>query len=217
MKIFLDTANLDAIKKYTALGIIDGVTTNPSLIAKEQVSLEERIKAIAEIVDGPISSEVISTDVKGMLEEGRTYAKWHKNIYVKVPMTPAGLEAAHVFSKEGIRTNVTLIFNANQALLAAKAGANLISPFVGRLDDISEDGMQLISDIKDIFLNYAFKTEILVASVRHPRHAVEAAKIGADIATMPVEILDKMFQHPLTTSGLAAFLADWEKVKDLQK
>lgn len=216
MQLFLDTANIDAIKKFAAWGVVDGVTTNPSLIAKEGVSLEQRIKEIAEIVDGPISSEVVATDLEGMLEEGRRYAKWHKNVYVKVPMTAAGLQACYVLSKEGISVNVTLIFSASQALLAAKAGATLISPFIGRLDDISQDGMGLIAEILEIFSQYRYPTQVLVASIRHPRHVVDSARLGADIATMPPEVMEKLIQHPLTDKGLAAFLADWEKVKNKQ-
>jgi transaldolase len=216
MQFFLDTANLDAIKKYASWGVVDGVTTNPSLIAKEGVSLEARIKEIAEIVDGPISSEVISTDLEGMLEEGRKYATWHKNIYVKLPMTEAGLQACKTLSSEGIKINMTLIFSAGQALLCAKAGATVVSPFIGRLDDISEDGMALIAEIVEIFTNYELPTKILVASTRHPRHIIDSARLGADIATMPPDVLDKLIKHPLTDKGLAAFLADWEKVKSLQ-
>lgn len=216
MKFFLDTANLEAIKKYHAWGVVDGVTTNPSLIAKEGVSLEKRIKEIAEVVDGPISSEVVATELEGMLKEGREYAKWDPNIHVKVPATPEGLQAVKTFTDEGIKTNVTLIFSASQALLAAKAGATLVSPFIGRLDDISEDGMQLIDDIVQIFDNYEVETEVLVASIRHPRHVVDSAKIGADIATMPAEVLDKLIKHPLTDIGIQKFLDDWEKVKDKQ-
>jgi len=216
MKIFLDTANLEDIKKYVSWGVIDGVTTNPSLIAKEGVSLEKRIKEIAEVVDGPISSEVISTDVKGMLNEAHKYVEWHKNVYVKCPMTAAGLEATKILSSEGTNVNVTLIFSASQALLAAKAGAALVSPFIGRLDDISEDGVGLIADIMDIFSNYEFPTEVLAASIRHPRHVIDVARLGADIATMPVEVLDKLIQHPLTNKGIEKFLDDWKKVKDKQ-
>lgn len=216
MQFFLDTANLDEIKKYASWGIVDGVTTNPSLIAKEGVSLEKRIKEIAEVVDGPISSEVIATDLEGMLKEGRKYAKWHKNIYVKVPMTADGLRAVKVFKEEGIHTNVTLVFSASQALLAAKAGATLVSPFIGRLDDISQDGMQLISDIVQIFDNYMIDTKVLVASIRHPRHVVDAALIGADIGTMPASVLDMLIKHPLTDIGIEKFLADWKKVQDKQ-
>lgn len=216
MQIFLDTANVEEIKKYVSWGVVDGVTTNPTLIAKEGVSLEKRIKEIAEIVDGPISSEVVASDLEGMLEEGRRYAKWHKNVYVKVPMTQAGLQSCKILSSEGIQVNVTLIFSSGQALLAAKAGATLISPFIGRLDDISEDGLGLIAEISEIFLNYSFQTKILTASVRHPRHVIEAAKLGSDIATMPPEVLGKLINHPLTDKGLAAFLSDWEKVKSMQ-
>lgn len=216
MQFFLDTANLEEIKKYASWGIVDGVTTNPSLIAKEGVSLEKRIKEIAAVVDGPISSEVIATDLEGMLKEGRKYAKWHKNIYVKVPMTADGLRAVKVFKEEGIHTNVTLVFSASQALLAAKAGATLVSPFIGRLDDISQDGMQLISDIVQIFDNYMIDTKVLVASIRHPRHVVDAALIGADIGTMPASVLDMLIKHPLTDIGIEKFLADWKKVQDKQ-
>ncbi|MCL4166742.1 UNVERIFIED_CONTAM: hypothetical protein GTU68_001385 [Idotea baltica] len=217
MKFFLDTADLEAIKKYAAWGIVDGVTTNPSIIAKEGVSLEERIKEIAELVDGPISAEVIATDAEGMIEEGRKIAKWHPNVYVKVPMTSEGLKAVKVFSDEGIHTNVTLVFSVSQAVMAAKAGATLVSPFVGRLDDISEDGMQLIADIVSVYDMYGYETEVLSASIRHPMHVVDSMKLGADIATMPPSIFDKLVAHPLTDKGLAAFLKDWEKVKHLQK
>lgn len=217
MLFFLDTADIDAIKKYAAWGIVDGVTTNPSLIAKEGVKLETRIKEIAQVVDGPISAEVIATDAKEMIKEGRTIAKWHPNVYVKVPMTADGLQAVKVFSQEGIRTNVTLVFSLPQAVMAAKAGATLVSPFVGRLDDISHDGMDLISDIVESFDIYGYETLVLAASLRHPRHVVECLQVGAHIGTMPPEILDKIVKHPLTDKGLEAFLADWEKVKELQK
>lgn len=216
MQFFLDTANLEDIKKYASWGIVDGVTTNPSLIAKEGVSLEKRIKEIAKIIKGPISSEVISTDLEGMLKEGRTYARWANNIYVKVPMTATGLQAVKIFNREGIKTNVTVTFSAGQALLAAKAGATLISPFIGRLDDISEDGMALIADIVKIYRNYEFKTKVLVASIRHPRHVIEAAKLGADISTMPPAVLEQLVHHPLTDLGIKKFLDDWEKVAKLQ-
>lgn len=216
MKFFLDTANIDAIKKYTAWGIVDGVTTNPTLIAKEGVSLEKRIKEITKVVKGPVSAEVIATDTDGMIREGRKYATWGKNIYVKVPCTPEGLQAVTIFKKEGIKTNVTLVFSAGQALMVAKAGGDLVSPFIGRLDDIAEDGMHLIEEIMDIYANYGFATQVLVASIRHPRHVIDAARLGADIGTMPPEILEKLIKHPLTTSGLATFLADWEKVKGKQ-
>jgi transaldolase len=217
MQFFLDTANIEDIKKYAAWGIVDGVTTNPSLIAKEGVSLEKRTKEICEIVDGPISAEVIALDAPGMIIEGRRYAKWHKNVYVKVPMTSEGLKAVKVFTAEGIHTNVTLVFSTGQAIMAAKAGATLISPFVGRLDDISEDGMLLIKEIVEVFKNYNFKTKVLVASIRHPRHVIDAAKMGAHIGTMPPKIFDLLVAHPLTDKGIKAFLEDWEKVKGLQQ
>lgn len=211
MQFFLDTANIEDIKKYAAWGIVDGITTNPSLIAKEGASLEKRIKEIVKVVDGPISAEVISTDLKGMLSEGRRYAKWHKNIHVKVPATPEGLQAVKIFTKEKIKTNVTLVFSLGQALMAAKAGATLVSPFIGRLDDISEDGMQLIADIVTTFRNYDYQTKVLVASVRHPRHVMESALLGADICTMPAEIFEKLIRHPLTDIGIERFLSDWKK------
>ena len=217
MKFFLDTADMADIKKYAAWGIVDGVTTNPSIIAKEGVDLETRIKEIAEVVDGPISAEVVSEDAGGMIEEGRRIAKWHDNVYVKVPMTAEGLKAVKVFSEEGIHTNVTLVFSVSQAVMAAKAGATLVSPFVGRLDDISEDGMQLIAGIVHVFRTYGYGTEVLAASIRHPKHIIDSMMCGADIATMPPKLFDQLVKHPLTDSGLAAFLKDWEKVKDLQK
>ncbi len=217
MKFFLDTANLADIKKYAAFGIVDGITTNPTLIAKEGVSLEKRIKEICEVVNGPVSSEVIATDYEGMVKEGLKYAKWAKNVYVKTPMTTDGIKACQKLTNEGVNVNVTLIFSANQGLIAAKAGAKLISPFVGRLDDISENGMTVVEDLVIMMSNYQFDTEILAASIRHPRHVTEAALAGADIATIPPAVLDLMFKHPLTDKGLVTFLADWEKVKKLQK
>jgi len=217
MKFFLDTANLADIKKYAALGVVDGVTTNPSLIAKEGVSLEKRIKEICAVVKGPVSSEVIATDFDGMMKEGRKYSKWAKNVYVKTPMTPDGIRACRALTDEGVKVNVTLIFTANQGLIAAKAGAKLISPFIGRLDDISENGMTVVEDLVIMMANYNFDAEILAASIRHPRHVTEAALAGADIVTLPPAVLDLMFKHPLTDKGLATFLADWEKVKKLQK
>lgn len=217
MQFFLDTADLEQIKKYASWGIVDGVTTNPSIIAKEGVDLETRIKEIAKIVDGPISAEVVSEEAAGMIEEGERIAKWHPNVYVKVPMTSEGLKAVKYFSDNGIHTNVTLVFSVSQAVMAAKAGATLVSPFVGRLDDVSEDGMQLIADIRQAFDNYGYTTQILAASIRHPKHVVDAMAIGADIATMPPEIFDKLVKHPLTDKGLAAFLADWETAKAFQK
>jgi transaldolase len=216
MEFFLDTANVDDIKKYNEWGVVDGVTTNPSLIAKEDVSLEERIKEIAEIVDGPISTEVVATDADEMIEEARKYSKWHKNVVVKVPMTPDGMKALKVLSKEGIKVNVTLVFSAGQAILAAKNGAAYVSPFVGRLDDISEDGMALIHDIVSIYMNYKFDTKVLVASVRHPRHVIVSGLIGAEVVTMPADVLDKLIKHPKTDEGLENFLKDWEKVKSKQ-
>lgn len=217
MKFFLDTANLEDIKHYASWGIVDGVTTNPSLIAKEGVNLETRIKEIAEVVNGPISSEVVATDMRGMVEEGRKYAKWGKNIYVKLPTTEEGIKALHVLAKEGVKVNMTLVFNAGQALVVAKAGAKLVSPFIGRLDDIAEDGMKLIEEIVQIYNNYDFDTEVLVASVRHPRHVIDSARLGADVCTMPADILNKLIRHPLTDIGLKKFLEDWEKVKDKQR
>lgn len=216
MKFFLDTANLADIKKYAEWGIVDGVTTNPTLIAKEKVSLETRIKEIARVIDGPISSEVIAEDAEGMLNEARKYAKWHRNVYVKFPMTVEGLKALKLAKKRGIKVNMTLVFSASQAILAAKAGADLISPFVGRLDDISENGMGLIKDLTEIWKHYEFKSQILVASVRNPEHVIESAKLGAHIATMPPVILEALISHPLTDKGVAQFLADWKKVKKLQ-
>jgi len=213
MKFFLDTADLDDIKKYAAWGVVDGVTTNPSLIAKEGVDLGKRIKEIAKVVDGPISAEVIATDLKGMLTEGRKIAKWHKNVYVKVPMTPEGLQAVKIFSAEKIKTNVTLVFSVSQAVMAAKAGATLVSPFLGRLDDISQDGMELLADIVDVFLTYGYETEVLAASIRHPMHVVDAMRIGADIVTMPPKVFDQLVHHPLTDAGLEKFLSDWKKMK----
>lgn len=218
MKLFLDTANLDDIKKYAAWGVVDGVTTNPSLVAKEGVKLEKRIKEIAKVVNGPISAEVIATDAKGMLKEARQYAKWHKNIHVKVPCTPDGLMAVKQLSKENIKTNVTLVFSPSQALLAAKAGATLISPFIGRVDDMSYNGMQqVIGEIMNIWAHYQFESEILVASIRSIDHVEQAAEYGAHIATIPPAIFDKLIHHPLTDMGIERFLNDWKKVAGKQK
>jgi transaldolase len=212
MKIFLDTANLDELKKGAAWGIVDGVTTNPTLIAREGVPLEEQVRRICDIVDGDISAEVVTVNHKEMIEDGRRLAKIHKNIVVKIPLIREGIIAVKALAGEGIRVNVTLCFTAAQALLAAKAGASFISPFVGRLDDVGSDGMVLIRDIVAIYRNYpALKTEVLVASIRHPIHVVEAAKLGAHVSTMPPAVLRQMFAHPLTEKGLAAFLADWAK------
>ncbi len=211
MKFFIDTANIDEIRQAVALGMVDGVTTNPSLVAKEQRPFREILEEICRTVDGPISAEVISLEAEGMLREGRELAAIHPNIVIKVPMTMEGLKATKQFADEKIRTNVTLIFSASQALLAAKAGASFVSPFVGRLDDISEPGMELVSNILTIYRNYAFETEIIVASVRHPMHVVEAAMMGADIATIPFKVINQLSRHPLTDAGMAQFLADWEK------
>jgi len=211
MRFFLDTANLEELKNGVHMGIVDGVTTNPSLIAKEGVSNEEQIAKICEIVDGEVSAEVIAIDTEGMLAEGRKLAKIHKNVVVKVPLTRDGIRACSILSKEGIRVNVTLCFSAAQALLAAKAGAYFISPFVGRVDDTGWDGMELIHDIVQIYENYNFKTQILAASLRHTNHVIEAAKAGAHVGTLPFKVLNGLFDHPLTDKGLAQFLKDHEK------
>ena len=214
MKIFLDTANLESIKKFNDMGLLDGITTNPSLMSKEKGNPKDAMEEITKIIKGDVSLEVVSTDFSGMVEEGKRLRQYGDNVVVKVPMTPDGLKACKSLSSEGIPVNVTLVFSPNQALLAAKSGAKYVSPFIGRLDDIGQDGMNLIQDIKDIFKNYPhLKTEILVASVRHPMHVVDAAKIGADVVTLPPGVLDKMLQHPLTKIGLENFLKDWEKVK----
>lgn len=211
MKFFIDTANISEIKEAAALGILDGVTTNPSLVSKEGKDFRKLLDEILAIVDGPVSAEVISTNYDGILKEAREYAAIHKNIVVKVPLIKEGLKAVRTLSLENIKTNVTLCFSPTQALLAAKAGATYISPFVGRLDDISTDGMDLISQIIQIYRNYEYKTQVLVASIRHPLHVVEAALMGADVATMPFGVIDKLFNHPLTDIGLEKFLNDWKK------
>jgi transaldolase len=213
MKFFIDTANIDEIKEANRMGMVDGVTTNPSLIAKEGRDFEEVIREICGIIDGPISAEVISTDTEGMLTEARHLAGIHKNIVVKIPMTIDGLKAVRQLTEEGIHTNVTLVFSPLQALMAAKAGATYVSPFVGRLDDLSQDGMALVEQIVEIYNNYAFETEIIVASVRNPIHVLDSALMGADIATIPFNVLGKLAAHPLTDKGLESFLKDWEKVK----
>jgi transaldolase len=213
MKFFIDSGDTEEIKIANAMGIIDGVTTNPSLVAKTGKNFEALIKEICAIVDGPISAEVTAMDAPGMVSEGKKLASIHRNVVVKVPLTEAGLVATKTFSKEGIKTNVTLCFSANQALLAAKAGATYISPFIGRLDDISFNGMDLIKDIRLIYNNYNFKTEILAASIRHPVHVLDAAKLGADVATCGLKTLQQLVKHPLTDAGLKQFMADWEKRK----
>jgi transaldolase len=212
VKFFIDTANIAEIKEAASLGILDGVTTNPSLVAKEGKDFKTLLKEILEIVDGPVSAEVISTDYDGILKEARELSSMHNNIVVKVPLIKEGLKAVKTLSDEGINTNVTLCFSSSQALLAAKAGATYISPFVGRLDDISTDGMELIQQIVQIYRNYDYKTQVLVASVRHPIHLVEAALIGADVSTMPFSVINKLFNHPLTDIGLQNFLNDWKKL-----
>ena len=209
MRFFLDTANIEHIKEANEMGVICGVTTNPSLVAKEGRDFNEVIKEITEIVDGPISGEVISEDAKGMIKEGREIAAIHKNMIVKIPMTAEGLKATKVLSKEGIKTNVTLIFSATQALLAANAGATYVSPFLGRIDDISMIGMDLVRDIAEIFAVHGIETEIIAASVRNPIHVIEAAKAGADISTIPFSLVMQMLKHPLTDQGLEKFKADW--------
>ena len=212
MKFFLDTANIEEIRNAAEYGLIDGVTTNPSLVSKEGRAFKDIILEITKIVDGPISAEVVSTDATGILREAYELAKIHRNIVVKIPMIKEGMKALKQLSKDGIRTNVTLIFNPNQALIAAKLGATYVSPFVGRLDDVSEVGMDLVSDIAQIFSNYHFSTQIIVASCRHPLHIREAAILGAHVATMPFKVLEQLLKHPLTDIGLERFLKDWEKV-----
>jgi transaldolase len=218
MKLFIDTADLQEIREIASWGILDGVTTNPTLLAKSGRSLQEVIDDIFELVDGPISLEVISEKANDMVKEAKSIVskipqKYRKNVAIKIPMTSEGLQAVRTLSKEGIQTNVTLIFSANQALLAAKAGASFVSPFIGRLDDNGQEGMQVIEEIMDIFCNYDIQTEVIVASIRHPIHVIEAARLGADIATVPPNVLRKMIKHPLTDIGIKSFLKDWEKVK----
>jgi transaldolase len=212
MKFFLDTANVREIEQAVEMGVLDGVTTNPTLLAKEGRDPVQVLKEICKIVDGPVNAEVISTDFEGMIKEARRWAELSDNIVVKIPMTREGMKAVRALSEEGIPTNVTLVFSPSQALIAAKAGADYVSPFVGRLDDRSEEGMELVSKIIQIFDNYGFETEVIVASIRHPMHVVEAALMGADIATMPYAVFEKLFEHPLTDIGLAQFLKDWEKL-----
>ncbi len=211
MKFFLDTADLDEIKKYASMGLLDGITTNPSLIAKTGKTREEIIPAICDIVDGPISAEVIATDREGMVREGLVLAEIHKNVTVKLPLTEDGLSACRDLTAQNVKTNVTLCFTPVQALMAAKAGATFISPFIGRLDDLGMVGLEVIEDIREIYDNYGYATEILVASIRSPQHVRLSAKIGADVCTVPPKVLGQLIKHPLTDSGLAAFLADHEK------
>ena len=212
MKFFIDTASLKEIREAESMGILDGVTTNPSLVAKEgNVNFHEHVRTICEIVNGPVSAEVTAIDTEGMLKQGRELAKLHPNVTVKVPLTKDGLKACKTLRGEGTKVNVTLCFSANQALLAAKAGATFISPFVGRLDDIGQDGMELIRDIVQIYRNYGFETQVLTASVRHPIHVLQAAKIGSHVATMPFKVIEQLAKHPLTDIGMEKFLEDWKK------
>jgi len=213
MKIFLDTANLHFIKEFNDMGLVDGITTNPTLLAKEKEDPASLMREIVRIVKGPVSLEVVGTEPEQMVEEAHRLMKYGQNVVVKIPVTPAGLKAIRHLTQEGIHTNVTLVFSANQAILAAKAGATYVSPFIGRLDDGGQEGMELIQQIVQIFRNYKFNTEVLVASVRHPLHIIEAGKIGAQIVTLPPDILARMIKHPLTDKGLATFLGDWEKLK----
>lgn len=214
MKFFIDTANIEEIKQAAELGVLDGVTTNPSLVSKVPGKFEDILRSICEVVNGPVSAEVVSLDAEGMIREGRELAKIHKNTVVKIPITTEGLKAIKKLESEGIRVNVTLIFSATQAILAAKAGASFVSPFVGRIDDISGEGMQLVHDIVTIYDNYGFKTEVIVASIRNPMHVVTAALMGAHIATIPFKVIEQLVKHPLTDVGIERFLADWEKVKN---
>lgn len=213
MKFFLDTANLDEIREVAALGILDGVTTNPTLMSKEKDGdYRERLKEICDVVQGPTSAEVVADDAEEMVRQGRDFAKISDHIVVKIPLVPEGMKAVRALSAEDIKTNVTLCFSANQGLVAAKAGATYISPFVGRLDDVGIDGMQVVADLVEIYENYALSTQVLVASVRHPQHVTQAARLGADVATVPQKVLMQLFKHPLTDVGLELFARDWEKV-----
>ncbi len=213
MKLYLDTANLESIRRLNRMGLVDGVTTNPTLVAKEPGEFEELVVAICKEVNGPVSAEVVSQDHDGMVAEAARLARLAPNVVVKIPVTPEGLRATKTVSSKGVPVNVTLVFSANQGLLAAKAGASYISPFIGRLDDIGQRGMQVVEDLVAIRRNYGLKAQVLVGSVRHPQHVLEAAKAGADIATMPPEVMDRMMQHPLTDSGLKRFLDDWQRAK----
>jgi transaldolase len=213
MKFFIDTANVNEIREAASFGLVDGVTTNPSLVAKEGKDFRKLLEEICSIVDGPISAEVISLEFKGMMKEAHELSKIHPNIVIKLPLILEGLKAAKALKAEGIRTNVTLCFSANQGLLAAKAGASFVSPFIGRLDDIGHDGMELIEQIMTIYRNYRYETEVIVASVRHTMHVIQAALIGADICTIPFKVMEQLAKHPLTDSGVERFLADWKKTK----
>jgi len=218
MKIFLDTANIEEIKRGIEWGIIDGVTTNPTLVAKEGVEFEKRIKEICELVKGPVSAEVTSLDYKSMTEEARRLSKLDEHVVIKIPMTPDGIKTIKTLSGEGIKTNVTLVFSPSQAILAAKAGATYVSPFIGRIDDISNDGMRMLEEIIEIYENYGFETKIIAASIRHPMHVVNAALMGVDIVTVPFGILERMFKHPMTDLGIKRFTEDWKKyLKSLKK
>ncbi len=213
MKFFIDTANLDEIRKGVEMGMVDGVTTNPSLVAKENMTFEELLHEICKIVDGPVSAEVVSLDAEGMCKEAKVLAAMSDNIVIKIPMIVEGLKAVKRLTAEGIKTNVTLVFSSAQALLAAKAGATFVSPFVGRLDDIGEHGMDLIGDIMTIYRNYGYDSEVIVASIRNPLHVLDAAMVGADIATIPYKVIEQLAKHPLTANGIDKFLTDWEKRK----
>lgn len=214
MKIFLDTANIESIRKYKDMGVLDGITTNPTLLSKEQGSPDEIMKTIVSMIPGPVSLEVIGTESEQMIEEAHHLKKYGQNVVVKIPMIPEGLKALRTLSAEGLSTNVTLVFSASQALLAAKAGATYVSPFIGRLDDIGHNGMAIVKSIVSIFSNYQLGTQVLVASIRHPDHVVQAAELGADVVTLPPDILGKMMKHPLTDKGLEAFLSDWKKIRN---
>lgn len=214
MKIFLDTANIESIRKYKDMGVLDGITTNPTLLSKEQGSPDEIMKTIVSMIPGPVSLEVIGTESEQMIEEAHHLKKYGQNVVVKIPMIPEGLKALRILSAEGLSTNVTLVFSASQALLAAKAGATYVSPFIGRLDDIGHNGMAIVKSIVSIFGNYQLGTQVLVASIRHPDHVVQAAELGADVVTLPPDILGKMMKHPLTDKGLEAFLSDWKKIRN---
>jgi len=213
MKLFIDSANISQIKKFLELGVLDGVTTNPTLLAKEGVDPVEQVEKILKLVPGPVSVEVLSTDYEGIVGEARRIAEMGENVVVKAPMTQDGLRAVRTLSRENIKTNVTLVFSPNQALLAAKAGATYVSPFIGRLDDVGYDGMRVIRDLVEIFRNYSFTSQILVSSVRHPIHVLRAAKLGAHVATLPPDVFEKMFNHPLTDAGLKRFISDWQELE----